>query len=111
MAGALPGSHCHEPQLRNVASGESEMPHRLGYLAIPFLGFLAGCATPTICPPPEIVTITESVRIPVPGWLTATCQVSCPPLETNGDLLECWQATRRALAECDARMTEIRALE
>jgi hypothetical protein len=58
-----------------------------------------------------VVEIERVRYIPVPVWLTATCQVSCPPLETNGDLLECWQATRRALAECDARMTEIRALE
>ena len=81
-----------------------------GRIALLAVVVLTGCATPPPCPPPEVVEIVRTERVPVPSWLTADCAVSCGEIETNGNLMECLQDTRRALAECNARMSEIRGL-
>jgi hypothetical protein len=76
---------------------------------LPFIALiLAGCATPPCTP--EIVEIVQTERVPVPSALTGPCVVDCGEIVTNGDLLECHQMQRRALADCDARMSEIRGL-
>ena len=75
------------------------------------LAFATGCAATPVCPPPEVVEIVRTERVPVPSWLTAECRVDCGQIVTNGDLLECYQRQRAAIAECDARLSEIRALE
>ena len=83
------------------------MPYKLVLLAF----VLTGCATaPRQCPPPEVITVSVTERVPVPSPLTASCKAECPPIVTNGDLLLCLQDTRRALADCDRRMSEVRAL-
>jgi hypothetical protein len=69
---------------------------------------LTGCATPS-CPPPEVIEIPVTTRVTVPESLTEPCSVSCD-IELNGELLECYQKQKQALAACDARMEEIRGL-
>ena len=73
------------------------------------LSIFAAACTPISQPGPEVVEIVRTERVPVPSWLTAECRVDCV-IVTNGDLLECYQRQRAAIAECDARMGEIRGL-
>ena len=82
-----------------------------GRIALFAVVFLTGCATAPSCPPPEIIRITETERVPVPSSLTGPCVVDCGEVVTNGDLLTCYQAQRLALAECDARMRELSLLK
>jgi CheY-like chemotaxis protein len=81
------------------------MPRPLILLAL----LLTGCATPP-CPPPEVIEIPVTIRVTVPESLTEPCSVTCD-IVTNGELLECYQKQKQALAACDARMGEIRGLE
>lgn len=83
------GSQGIGPQLR-----------RLGIAA--GLVSLAGC-----CTAPVIPTTQKPVIIPLS--LTAPCEHEASP-ETNGELLDAYAEARLTIAECDARLAQIRLL-
>jgi hypothetical protein len=71
---------------------------------------LSGCASPPICPGPEVVEVERVRYIPVPPNLTAYSDPVEVDVVTNGDLLEAYKAWRAAAEERARLLDEVARL-
>lgn len=68
---------------------------------------MLGCASPPVCPGPEVVEVTRTEYVPIPRHLVGYDEVLYRPIVTNGDLLEAYRAWREAAEERGRRLDEV----
>jgi hypothetical protein len=72
---------------------------------------MLGCASPPVCPGPEVVEVTRTEYVAIPRHLLIYDDVSQPPIVTNGDLLEAYRIWREAAEERGRRLDEVANLQ
>lgn len=77
-------------------------------LALTLALAVAGCQS--IPKVPEIVRVPVEIMIPVPAKLSKDCDRPAKQEDTYGEAIRLANVRDAALAECNKRMTEIRAL-
>jgi hypothetical protein len=71
---------------------------------------ITGCASPPICPGPEVVEIERVRYVPIPRYLLTFADVTEHEIVTNGDLLEAYKAWRAAAEERARLLDEVAKL-
>lgn len=81
-----------------------------GYVALPMLLALSGCASAPVVAPPKIVTVTKVQYVPLPAADLVPCVAAVATLVTNGDLWVAYQQALTVNEVCNSQITDLKRI-
>jgi len=83
----------------------------IGIALIVAIAALTGCATTGTKPAPTIVQVPVTRYVPIPGELTAPCDIAEPQALTVGEAVRVARERKAALQRCNADKAQIQAIQ